>query len=301
MPSGRSPNRLCSKAKDKDRDQKHRRRLQDALPLENQRVSHAKAEVNDANRNTNELGETTKNSDPKAVPRSRSYFQHDDHGTASRDGRRTGRRVTSERGWWNNSKDDEDRANRKTVRSGIWEKEGKSIVRGGDHENHVWRHDKFTEVEGDSNPPAKKRRQFREEKLPIESNPAHNIAREPSKATHPVNSTGVSERREERAWDRHPLERRDHDRGYQRERSFSNNGQAEKTGFPSSRDRFNGGDNGSRYRARDRFGGRRGYDSSGTGGRVEKWKHDLFDDANKSPTAKNEEDPIAKVEALLAS
>jgi len=142
---------------------------------------------------------------------------------------------------------------------------------------------------------------LREEKLPIESNLAHNMALEPSKAMHPINSTGVSERREERARDRHPLQRRDHDRGYQRERLFSNRGQAEKTGFPSSRDRFNGGDNGSRYRGRDRFRGRRAYDSSGTGGRVQKWKHDLFDDANQSPTAKNEEHPIAKVKALLAS
>jgi hypothetical protein len=33
----------------------------------------------------------------------------------------------------------------------------------------------------------------------------------------------------------------------------------------------------------------------------EKWKHDLFDDANKSPTTKNEEDQIAKIERLLAS
>ncbi|CAA2999701.1 Hypothetical predicted protein [Olea europaea subsp. europaea] len=38
-----------------------------------------------------------------------------------------------------------------------------------------------------------------------------------------------------------------------------------------------------------------------TGGRVEKWKHDLYEESNRSPTPKNEEDQIAKIEALLAS
>lgn len=36
------------------------------------------------------------------------------------------------------------------------------------------------------------------------------------------------------------------------------------------------------------------------GGRVDKWKHDMFDEVNQSPTSKNEEDHVAKVEALLA-
>ncbi|KAK9109750.1 hypothetical protein Sjap_017810 [Stephania japonica] len=35
--------------------------------------------------------------------------------------------------------------------------------------------------------------------------------------------------------------------------------------------------------------------------RAEKWKHDMFDEANRSPTPKNEDDQIAKIEALLAS
>ncbi|KAF5733205.1 hypothetical protein HS088_TW17G00745 [Tripterygium wilfordii] len=52
-------------------------------------------------------------------------------------------------------------------------------------------------------------------------------------------------------------------------------------------------------RGRDRYGGKQGYHSSN--GRVEKWKHDLFHEANRSPTLKNEENQIAKVEALLAS
>lgn len=264
MPSGRSPNKLRSKVEDKDRDQKHRRRLQDALPLETPRVSDTKTEVNDrsngSNRKASELGETTKHSDPMGAPRPRSFFQHDDRGTAGQDGRRSGRRVTAERGWWKDSKDDEERAARKAPSSDLREKEGKSQARSGNHDNHhVWRHDRFPEVEGDTNPPAKKRRPFREEKekLPVESEPTENTAHEPRKGPHPISSTGGSDR----GRDRRPLERRDHDRGYQRERSFSNRGQVEKAAFPS-RERFGGGDNGGRYRGRDnRFGERQGYRS----------------------------------------
>ncbi|XP_078442281.1 cyclin-like protein isoform X2 [Wolffia australiana] len=36
-------------------------------------------------------------------------------------------------------------------------------------------------------------------------------------------------------------------------------------------------------------------------GQQEKWKHDLFDESNRSPTPKNEEDELAKLEALLSS
>ena len=75
MPGERSPNRLHSEAEDKDRDQKHWRRLKDAFPLENQRVSDTKSEVSDANRKANKVGETTKSSDRTTVPQSRSYFQ----------------------------------------------------------------------------------------------------------------------------------------------------------------------------------------------------------------------------------
>ncbi|KAG7014940.1 hypothetical protein SDJN02_22571, partial [Cucurbita argyrosperma subsp. argyrosperma] len=57
---------------------------------------------------------------------------------------------------------------------------------------------------------------------------------------------------------------------------------------------------GGNYRGRDRFSERKGYRAGGST-RVEKRKHDLFHEANRSPTPKNEEDQISKVEALLAS
>ncbi|XP_023739015.1 heat shock 70 kDa protein [Lactuca sativa] len=69
-----------------------------------------------------------------------------------------------------------------------------------------------------------------------------------------------------------------------------------------SRDRYGGGGGGGGYRGRgDRLGGGRQGQGGGGGGGAEKWKHDLYDEANKSPNSKNEEDQIAKVEALLAS
>lgn len=59
---------------------------------------------------------------------------------------------------------------------------------------------------------------------------------------------------------------------------------------------------------RERNGGRHGqpgnkserYNGINSSFKVEKWKHDLFEEANKSPNQKNEEEQIAKVEALLS-
>ncbi|XP_038680965.1 uncharacterized protein LOC119981897 [Tripterygium wilfordii] len=89
---------------------------------------------------------------------------------------------------------------------------------------------------------------------------------------------------------------RDHKTQHLDKREKSYRGEALRGGFPP-RERYVG--NGGNYRGRDRYGGKQGYHSSN--GRVEKWKHDLFHEANRSPTLKNEENQIAKVEALLAS
>uniref|UniRef100_A0A803NDN1 Btz domain-containing protein n=1 Tax=Chenopodium quinoa TaxID=63459 RepID=A0A803NDN1_CHEQI len=141
------------------------------------------------------------------------------------------------------------------------------------------------------------KRPFREEKLPLKSEDVDNAVPEPSKFDHPASSTGGTGRWEHRAHDRRPLERNEHDRGYVKERSFSNRGRVENTGFPP-RGRFNGADDNGKFRGRENFGGRQGYRSSGS--QAEKWKHDLYDEANRSPPPKKEEDPVAKVEALLS-
>lgn len=297
MPTERSPNRLKSEVGDKDEGRSRKHRLQDALPLEGSKASDSKQEVKDSSytlaSKTNLPSERTNHSNPTAVPR-RSYHQHDDRRTAARDGRRSGRSSTSERGWWKDSRD-EDRTAHRSAPSDPKVREEKSQAQGGD--NHVWRHDRFLEAEANAHPPTKKRRPFREEKLPLESEDVDNAVHEPSKVALPASSTVGAGRWEQRGRDRRPLERNEHDRAYAREKSFSNRGRVEKTGFPS-RDRYNGFDNDGKFKGRENFGGRQGNHLSGA--RVEKWKHDLYDEANRSPTPKNEEDPVAKVEALLS-
>ncbi|GAB4853428.1 hypothetical protein Ancab_017619 [Ancistrocladus abbreviatus] len=296
----RSPRRVGTEVGGKDEDQKQRRWLQDVLPLEPPPVSHSKVEAKDMSKESgskaNGHGERTKHSDPTIVPRSRSYFQHDERGIAGRDGRSSGRRATSERGWWRDSKD-EQRTTLKTATSDVHENEEKPLAQGADY--HVWRHDKFVETEADPPPPAKKRRPFREEKLPLEPESNEKAVAELTKPPQPDRLPAGSERREERG-SRNLRYSDKSDRGhpYMRDRSLRNQGRGEKGSFPS-RDRYNAGGSGGRYRGQDRYNGRQGYRSGGV--RVEKWKHDLFDEANRSPSPKKEEDPVAKVEALLAS
>ncbi|XP_021735213.1 uncharacterized protein LOC110701917 [Chenopodium quinoa] len=297
MPTEKSPNKLKSEVGYKDIDKNHRHRRQDAFLLEGSPASESKQDVKDASSmldsKTNRISERTSHSNPTAVSRG-SYHQHDDRRTAARDGSRSGRRSTSERGWWSDSRD-EDRAAHRSAPSNPKVREEKARAQGGI--NHAWRHDKFLEAESDAHPPTKKRRPFREEKLPLKSENENDAVPEPSKFDHPASSTGGTGRWDHRARDRRPLERNEHDRGYVRERSFSNRGRVENTGFPP-RGRFSGADNDGKFKGRDNFGGRQGYRSSGS--QVEKWKHDMYDEANRSPTPKKEEDPVAKVEALLS-
>lgn len=76
-----------------------------------------------------------------------------------------------------------------------------------------------------------------------------------------------------------------------------NSDTGDRQGFgPSSRDRFTGSTG--HDRARDGTYHRQGHQVTSLS---DKWKHDMFSEANRSPTPKNEEDQIAKVEALLAS
>ncbi|KAI3903313.1 hypothetical protein MKW98_031967 [Papaver atlanticum] len=120
----------------------------------------------------------------------------------------------------------------------------------------------------------------------------------------PSNAVGRTATTESTRGDRPPSgnSRRDErgDRSYRElDRAVPHN----RSGFPSrERERYGGSRGG--YRGRDglneRHGERNEYRSRPTSFRAEKWKHDLYDEANKSPSQKNEEDQIAKVEALLA-
>ncbi|KAJ9537946.1 hypothetical protein OSB04_030679 [Centaurea solstitialis] len=270
-----------------DRDQKHHRsRVQDSLPLEAPPVPDSKIETvslsKESDKKSNGYREGTKNSSDKieAPHRSRSLFQHDER--AARSFRH---RETTDRDWWKDSKDRQSgrTTNRSSNNDDTKPRDEKTRV---DHRS--WRHDGSYKTEPDVKQPSKKRPAFRETKVPVDAGTDDKSAPEVAKA-----SALGSERKEERGKppEKPPVERRlSGERDPQQRMKFQ------------SRDRYGGGGGGgfggsNSNRGRDRFNGRQGQ----SGGRVEKWKHDLYDEANKSPTAKNEEDQIAKVEALLAS
>ncbi|XP_022725770.1 hepatoma-derived growth factor-related protein 2-like [Durio zibethinus] len=288
-----------------DQGERQRRRLQDALPLETS-SAHDSSKIDsgtvnkESDRKNNGHHQGTKNSsDPTEVPRSRSYFQHDERGNAAQAGRSFGRRAAAERGG-RDAKDQHDERETKTYERR--QRDEKPQTKGDG--NGDWRHDRYFEMEADplpQPPPTRKRPAFSEKKIPAATQSTDNTTKEPEKASHSGHHVIGSERRhvigsERRVdRDRNPqhLDRQDRlTAGDQ----VPNRREAPRGGF-SSRERpgVGGGD----FRRRDRFSGRQGYRSGGT--RVEKWKHDLFDEANKSPPRKNEEDQIAKVESLLAS
>ncbi|GAA0187099.1 hypothetical protein LIER_34387 [Lithospermum erythrorhizon] len=160
----------------------------------------------------------------------------------------------------------------------------------GEDDGH-WRPDKFSELQSRTNPSARKRPAFREHKVAAEAVKTERTAADPQKPNHSKRPASESEKQNVReghnysSWDR-------------RERPpIGVRGEADrkdiwKGKFPST---YRYGDD----NRRDRFAATQGNRLGG--GIPEKWKHDLFDEANRGPPRKSEEDQIAKVEALLAS
>ncbi|KAL7002904.1 hypothetical protein U1Q18_004063 [Sarracenia purpurea var. burkii] len=302
-----------------NRDQKHRQRLQDALPLEEAPPApDSKEETGAGNKEvdkrTNGQHDGYKRSaNPTEVPRSRSYFQHDERRNAGQAGRTTDRKAATERGWWGSK--DHQRNERTVVEKKTRiaeERDEKSQAQGG--ENRVWRHDGFYEIEANQPPPVRKR-PFREKKVTVDSEITDEARAEPVKPSHPDRPLSGSERRGERGHKPSHSDRPEKPFVGDKE---ANRGEVQRGSSFTSRDRYGGGGgSGSNYRGRDGFNdkgrdgfndrgrdgfnGRRGYRPGADGVRVEKWKHDLFEEANRSPTPKTEEDQVAKVEALLAS
>ncbi|KAK9988634.1 hypothetical protein SO802_028873 [Lithocarpus litseifolius] len=272
-----------------DRDQKHHRRLQDAIPLEAPLAPDSKRENEAVSKEADKKPEkhregSKRSSDPTEVPWSRSYFQHDERGNAMQAGRSIGRRATS---GWRDSKDQRDeRAANKTT-SNAQERDEKLQAKQDDHS--VWRHDRFVEKD-DPPPPAKKRPSFQEKKITVNSEHADKSESETVKSGHVDHYVEGSERREERS--RNPRYMDRPEKPLAGDRLPPKRGEAHRDSF-LSRERYGGGGN---YRGRDN--GRQGYHSGGT--RAEKWKHDLYKPEG-NPTPKNEDDQIAKLEALLAS
>ncbi|KAL0348299.1 UNVERIFIED_CONTAM: hypothetical protein Sangu_1057700 [Sesamum angustifolium] len=278
-----------------DRDHKHRRRLQDPVPLEapvshDPKVESGTMGKESENKSEGHRGGRRHSSDPTKAPQSRSYFEHDDRGSAGRDGRSFSRRTENERGWWRDPKEQQnDRAIDKTVPRATQQKDEKG--KDSREDNHVWRHDGYFEMEANPKPPARKRPSFREQKIPADpekTNKASTAPGMPNNQDHTLESGRCDEREHASRHSDKPERPFAGDRELNRAHSWRGN-------F-SSRDRS--GTNG-RYRGRDRFMPRQSYRP--TGGRVEKWKHDLYTEANRSPSPKNDEDQISKIEALLAS
>ncbi|KAF2320909.1 hypothetical protein GH714_031778 [Hevea brasiliensis] len=262
---------------------KHRRRLQDALPLEAPSAPDSKVESGavskESDKKPNGHHEGSKHSDPT---------EHDERGNAAQVGRNFGRRAATERQWRDSKDVGNERAMDKSSSYDSRQRDEKAQAKGGDN---VWRHDGFFKMEAEPAPPVRKRPAFRETKIPVDSENAEKAACEPLRLGHPDRHTLVSERREER--DRNPR----HSDRY--ERSVLGDKKEPQRGSLLSRERYTSGGGGGNYRGRERSSGRQVYRPSGA--RVEKWKHDLYDEANRSPTTKNEEDQIAKIEELLAS
>ncbi|RZS04350.1 hypothetical protein BHM03_00034691 [Ensete ventricosum] len=160
-------------------------------------------------------------------------------------------------------------------------------------DNNEWRHDGYFELETEASAP-RKRPAFSEKKMPAEDVPP---TKSEFRNRHDQQTVGVSGRMEKQSYFSHgdKLERCFHradDKHDRRGDRYHQRNETYRAGY-RSRDRHGG---------RDTFAGRYGekntYRQSGM--QVERWRRDLFDDANRSPTPKNEEELIAKVEALLA-
>ncbi|KAL3843848.1 hypothetical protein ACJIZ3_001251 [Penstemon smallii] len=312
-----------------DRDQKQRRRLQDAV-AHDLKVETGTTSKESENKSGGRHGGTVDSSEPTKVPRSQSYFQHDDRGSVGQNGRSSGRRTDKvscelsiaclslynlrnkfviihllyqqliflesfycqERGWWRDPNEQKnDHAENTKVES--LTKQTDEKAKDNREDNRAWRHDGYFEMEANPKPLARKR-PFREQKLPANSEDTGKAASADPMVPNPRDRAVESGRRDERGHtSRYSGNRYERSFSGQRE---SNRAEAWRGNSSSSfRDRNNASGN-----YRDRFTAA-GQDSRPTGGRVDKWKHDLYDEANKSPTPKKEEDQISKIEALLAS
>ncbi|XP_038996317.1 uncharacterized protein LOC120120860 isoform X2 [Hibiscus syriacus] len=257
--------------------EKQRRRLQDAVPLEVAPTAPDSSKVESAivskesDRKSNGYHEGTKpSSDPTDLPRSRSYFQHDERRSATQAGQSYGRRAASDREWWRDAKDHHNERETKTFETR--QRDEKPQAKGDGKDD--WRHDRFSEMRADplpQPPPTSKRPAFSEKKVLAATQSTDYEDKESEKATHSRHHALGSKRRVERDNNHRHL-----DRLTARDQIVSGR-EVPRGGFVSH-ERHEGG---SIFNGRDRLSGRQGYRSGGP--RVEKWKHDLFDEASKSP------------------
>jgi hypothetical protein len=167
----------------------------------------------------------------------------------------------------------------------------------------TWKHDGFFQME-EEEPLAKKRPPFQEMKMTLEQESTPSVTELDSRSRMlDQPGTAAAMMREERA--------HYHSRGFGNHRPFvRSDDRSLRRGFPEHRsdDHRHGYDSRGRFPSRGimdrgRFQNPNGWRSNeyqATSDQGEKWKHDLYDQTNRSPTPKTEEEQIAKVEALLA-
>ncbi|BAU00838.1 uncharacterized protein HKW66_Vig0164160 [Vigna angularis] len=216
--------------------------------------------------------------------------QHEKRGSTGQVGQSSGQRKAGERGWWKNTRKQlHERAETSHRRE---QRDGKSQAKLDD--NTFQRRDDFSERKEDPLPTLRKRPAFREKRIPMESVDANLVAAVAvnlSEINHPAGRN--DRKKEERSNNPHHLGRPE--KPFADDRAPNKAG-ARRDGFPSRGRRY--GDNDS-YRGRDKFNGRQGYRLDKI--QTEKWRHDLYQEVSKDPIPQNEDDQIAKLEALLAS
>jgi hypothetical protein len=167
----------------------------------------------------------------------------------------------------------------------------------------TWKHDGFFQLEEEA-PLAKRRPPFQETKMTQVQESAPSVTELDSRSRKPDQpGTTAAMMREERtsyhSWgfeNRRPFVRTE-DRSFRR--AFPEHRRDGLRHGYDSRGRFPGRG----QMDRDRFHNPDGWRSNkyqATSDQGEKWKHGLYDQTNRSPAPKNEEEQIAKVEALLA-
>ncbi|XP_004496875.1 uncharacterized protein [Cicer arietinum] len=250
---------------------------------------HSKQDPNDASTkksNPNDHSDPSKHlSQP---PRSRSYYQHDERDINVQVGRNTGQREAGGKAY-TQSKENNQRVETSQSREPRDEKSRAKL-----HDNFQ-RRDSFPERKDNPTPSIRKRPAFREKKIPVDSGEANPAATVTVKSSHTDHPPERNERKEERSSNPNHLGRPEKQIAEDR---VPNKIEARRDAF-SSRVRYGESVSNSNYRGRDKFNGRQGIPPIKT--RTEKWKHDLYQEVNKDPIAKNEDDQIAKLEALLAS
>ncbi|GLJ30829.1 hypothetical protein SUGI_0612260 [Cryptomeria japonica] len=296
-------------------DSKHRRRTQDPVPIEDAlQETDIKFEQETSKKGSDpKIHEASK---PKHVPNAGSFFQHDDRSAVQNN--RNVRRRFSEHGGWNDSVKGHpsdryrDRANH--VDSQGRDNRGHMLAKE-EGKDRVWRHDRFFELEA-SEPHETRKPAFTETKMVsrfVGSGSKSAVANDNEDGYGKITD---GKRREGRGavseWQNEgkrgsknfvEIEQKNKDRDHVQQNEDLERGRwlerDQRDDEFQNRGRFN-----SISRGRDMMG-------RGLNGTVrnqlrphaftgEKWKHDLFDEANRSPPLKNEEEQIAKIELLLS-